>query len=119
MTIRRRVLAGLLAALVVALAVVGGRAVLARRRDERAADPALSAEVQAVIPQLEAFVEAARGLTFLSPVKVSVLGDAAFRRKVNEGNPAHSGADPVETGFLRALGLIGAKDSVGSVTSPV
>jgi hypothetical protein len=113
-TTRRRVLAGLLAALVVALAAFGARAVVARRRDERGADPALSAELQAVIPQLEAFVEAARGLKFLSPVKVSVLGDAAFRRKVNEGNPADPGADPVETGFLRALGLVGAKDRVSS-----
>jgi hypothetical protein len=113
-TIRRRAVACLLAALVVALAVVGGRAVVDRRRDERGADPALSAELQAVIPQLEAFVERARGLKFLTPVKVSVLGDAAFRRKVNEGNPADSDADPVETGFLRALGLVGAKDRVGS-----
>ena len=114
MTIRRRATVGLLAALVVALAVVGARAVATRRRDERPADPALSAELQAAILQMEAFVEAARGLRYLSPVKVSVLGDAAFRRKVNEGNPADSGADPVETGFLRALGLIGARDHVGS-----
>jgi hypothetical protein len=111
---RRRVLAGLLAAVVAVVGVVGVRAVVARRRDERPVDPELTAELQALVPRLEAFVEETRGLKFLSPVKVSVLGEAAFRRKVGEGNPSDAGADDIESGFLRALGLIGPKDSVGS-----
>ena len=111
---RRRLLAAVLVALLAAAAVVGARAFSSRRAGDRAADPKLSAEVRAVIPQLEAFVEGARDLKFVSPVKVLVLGDAAFKRKVDEGNTGPADADAVETGFLRALGLVGAKDKVSS-----
>ncbi|HEX3622311.1 MAG TPA: hypothetical protein VHT97_08355 [Acidimicrobiales bacterium] len=102
---RRRVAAGLLAALVLAVAVVGVRTVAGRRRADPAADPGLSAAVSAVIPQLEAFVEQARGLKFLSPVKVSVLGDAAFRRRYDAGGTTDAGGPDPGTDLFRALGL--------------
>lgn len=108
---RRRAAAAVLAALVAALVVVGVRAV----QDRRAAgpSPAVRAELDALIPQLEAFVEQARGLTFVSPVKVSVLGDAAFRRKYDAGGTTDAGGPDVESAFMRALGLLRPGESAG------
>jgi hypothetical protein len=110
---RRRALAGVLAALVAALAVVGVRTVASRGGGDRA-DPALAAAVSAVIPELEAFVEQARGLKFLTPVKVSVLGDAAFRRKYDEGGTTDGGGSGVEDGVMAALGLSAGTGPAGS-----
>jgi hypothetical protein len=105
-TTRRRVLAAALAAAVAGLAVLGGRSLTARRNEGKGqAGAALSAAVSAAIPGLEAFVESARGLTFLSPVKVSVLDDAAFRRKYDQGGATDNGPPDVGAGVLRALGV--------------
>jgi hypothetical protein len=98
-------LAGVLAALVAAVAVVGVRVVAGRRGRGGPANAALTAAVSAVIPELEAFVEQARGLKFLSPVKISVLDDAAFRRAYDAGGTTDSGGPDVTDDVLRALGL--------------
>ena len=101
---RRRALA---VALVVAVLVVGGVwTAVARGRGGAQADPGAQAAVIAVIPELEAFVEHARGLKFLSPVKVSVVDAATFRRIYDQGGTTDAGGPGTQTGTLRVLGLI-------------
>ena len=58
------------------------------------------------MPVAEKFVEQHRGLTFKSPVKVTVLDDAAFRKQLladNQDDPTEEQKSQKE---LRALGLI-------------
>jgi hypothetical protein len=66
-------------------------------------------QLEALIPQLQQFVEQARGLAFKAPVKVTFLADADFRARLallRERSQADR--DEVETaeGVLRALGLL-------------
>ena len=67
----------------------------------------------AVIAELQAFVEATRGLRFREPVDVAVLGDAAFRRLFLGGQPTEQSDVEVANGVLRALGLLDPADRQG------
>ena len=70
----------------------------------------LDPETIAVIAELKAFVEKTRGLRFLDPVDVAVVGDAAFRRFLAGGEPTERSDADVATGVLRALGLLDNDD---------
>lgn len=109
---RRRALAAVVVGLVALVAVLGVGTVLRRHRGV-AGTAASGTELRAVIPGLQAFVEAARGLRFLAPVAVSVLDDAAFRKKFDEGGSTDQGAPDVQSGVLMALGLLGDGEGAG------
>lgn len=110
MTLRSRLVPAVLAVVIVVLAGTGVWTVADRRGG---AEKPLDASMAAVVAELEAFVESARGLRFLQPVDVAILGDAAFRRALAGGEALEEIDTEVETGVLRALGLIGAGDDVG------
>jgi len=83
------------------------------RREEGGHPP--DQELAAVITELEAFVESARGLKFVQPVDVSVLGDKALKRALSGGDPVQDNySDAVEAGVLRALGLVRPGDDLGA-----
>jgi hypothetical protein len=63
--------------------------------------------IQAVVPELEQFVERTRGLRFKQPVKVELLGDAAFVERLRGADERDVDALQKAEGFLRALHLIG------------
>jgi hypothetical protein len=63
-----------------------------------------------VIAELQAFVEATRGLRFLEPVDVAIVADADFRRYLSGGQPTEQADVEVGNGVLRALGLLEAGD---------
>ena len=94
--------------LVTLLAGVRGAVRVHTERADRL-DPATAA----VIGELQAFVEATRGLRFREPVDVSVVGDAAFRRFLSGGRPTEQSDVEVANGVLRALGLLPAADRQG------
>jgi hypothetical protein len=110
MMLRSRLVPAVLAVVIVVLAGTGIWTV-GDRRD--GGEERLDASMAAVVAELEAFVESARGLRFLEPVNVAVLGEAAFRRALSGGEPVEELDADVETGVLRALGLIGSGDDVG------
>lgn len=80
------------------------------------------AAIQAVVPELQAFVEQARGLKFKTPVDVKALSDTDFRRRLDEleaeaeaeaeeeegkdAGDAAATANEDLAGVLRALGLL-------------
>jgi len=102
---RKRLLAlGALGGVVLLLlGVLGAAVAIGSRRDDR-----VRAEVARVVPGLQAFVEAERGLTFKEDVDVEVLGDDDFLDTLySEDGAAHEGEeqlDPEPT--LKALGLL-------------
>jgi len=107
---RSRTVPAVLAVLIAGLLGTGGWAVTDRRSDGgRVLDPSAAA----VVADLKAFVELARGLRFLEPVDVAVLTDAAFRRALSGADPLEEPEGEVEAGVLRALGLIGPDDDLG------
>ena len=67
-----------------------------------------------VIAELQAFVETTRGLRFLEPVDVAVIGDDAFRRSLSGGRPTEQPDTEVASGVLRALGLLDAGEDAGA-----
>jgi hypothetical protein len=69
--------------------------------------PAAQARLDALVTELEGFVERTRGLTFTSRVKVTLLDDAAFRRQLMGGEQTDKTAVDKAAKVLRALGLIG------------
>jgi hypothetical protein len=108
-----RIVPAVLTVLVVAFLGAGLWALVDRRDDVATrTDPATAA----VVAELEAFVESARGLRFLEPVQVSVLSDAAFRRKLAGGDPLSKADAAVQAGVLRALGLLGQGEDLGDAT---
>lgn len=111
MTSRSRIVPAVLAALIVGLMVTGVWAAVDLRRDTAGG---LDGPMAAAVAELEAFVASARGLPFLEPVDVAVLDDAAFRRALTVGEPLDELDVEVETGVLRALGLLDAGDDLGA-----
>lgn len=109
---RRSTLTAVLAVVIAGLLGSGLWAMAGRRGDESRELDSAEAEV---VAGLEAFVESARGLRFLHPVRVKVVGDAAFRRALGDGDPVDPADAEVEAGVLRALGLIKRGDDVGQV----
>lgn len=72
----------------------------------KADEPLVPPELAGLISELEAFVEKTRGLKFLHPVKVTLLDDKAFRKRIAEASkPDKAEADKLAR-VLRALDLI-------------
>jgi hypothetical protein len=72
-----------------------------------AAPPAAEADaVRAVLPELERFVAAERGLPFKQPVDVELLGDDAFVRRLQGTEERDAEAAEGAEAVLRALHLI-------------
>jgi hypothetical protein len=70
--------------------------------------PLVSPELASLIARLEAFVEKNRGLKFKQPVKVTLLDEKAFRRRIaDESKPDKAETDKFYR-VLRALDLIDA-----------
>jgi hypothetical protein len=87
----------------VLVGVLGAGAILEDQRAER-----VRAEVDAVLPALQGFVQDARGLPFEEPVEVEVLDDEAFLDALHEepadAPQAREDRDGERT--LKALGLV-------------
>jgi hypothetical protein len=62
--------------------------------------------VLAVVPAIERFVEAERGLTFKTEVKVALLDDAAFKKRLRGDGKTDTATQEKADGFLRALHLL-------------
>jgi hypothetical protein len=62
----------------------------------------------ALLPELQAFVEQARGLKFKTPVEFKLLGDADFRKRLQELQEEDRDPEEIEDtrGVLVALGLL-------------
>jgi hypothetical protein len=110
-TSRSRIAPAVLAALIVGLMVTGVWAAVDLRRDTATG---LDEPMATAVAELQAFVASARGLPFLEPVDVAVLDDAAFGRALSGGEPLGEVDVEVETGVLRALGLVDEGDELGS-----
>ncbi|MFP5218227.1 MAG: DUF6782 family putative metallopeptidase [Actinomycetes bacterium] len=100
---RRRAFLALGTVVVLLFALVGGVAFYEHNREQRVRE-----EVAALVPGLQEFVAAERGLPFKNPVDVEVLDDDAFLEALYE-EPADAPAeredrDPEPT--LKALGLL-------------
>ena len=110
-TARLRSVPAVLAVVIVGLLLAGvqGAVTVRRERAERLDPPTI-----AVIEELKAFVESARGLRFLEPVDVAVLDPAAFRRSLSGGEPTEESDADVAVGVLRALGLLDGPDDLGA-----
>ena len=68
--------------------------------------PAQAGSVESVVPTIEAFVEHARGLTFTSPVKVTLLADQEFEARVTETDPKDAEDTKKSEEVLQAMGLL-------------
>jgi hypothetical protein len=104
---RLRPVPAVLAVVILVTFLAGVRGAV-RIRAERA--DRLDPTTAAVVAELQAFVESARGLRFLRPVDVAVLGDDAFRRFLSSGAPTEQPDVEVANGVLRALGLLTGDD---------
>lgn len=72
-------------------------------------------ELGAVVEELSAFVEEARGLEFVEPVEVEVLADGPFQERLLD-DAVEDRRELEETAVvLRALGLLGADDDLAAV----
>ena len=109
-TSRSHIVPAVLGALIVGLMVAGVWAAVDLRRETVGG---LDEPMATAVAELEAFVASARGLPFLEPVDVAVLDDAAFRRALSGGEPLEELDVDVETGVLRALGLVDEGDDLG------
>ena len=109
-----RIVPAVLAVLIAGLLLAGAGTAVVRQGDDdpKPVDPA----VATVVAELQAFVESARGLRFLRPVDVSVLGDFAFRRKLSGGGAVEELDAEVQEGVLRAFGLLEPDDDLGAAS---
>jgi hypothetical protein len=99
----------LTAVIVVLLAGDGvGLAVVSDRGRSGGSGPpaAQAAAIRRVVPDIERFVERERGLTFNVPVKVELLGDKAFVKRLRGDGKQDTEALAKAEGFLQALDLI-------------
>lgn len=122
-------MAPVLVAVIAATLVADAGVVLARSgNDDPHTPPAHAApappdvvpdKLQPVLPELEAFVEQARGLRFKRPPKVSLVPDDEFEKLLEgDGSDNAGGSQDAQTalGVLRALGLVRGKVDIDSVT---
>ncbi|HEX2118207.1 MAG TPA: hypothetical protein VHF91_03420, partial [Acidimicrobiales bacterium] len=102
----------MLAVLIAGLLAAGVLIALDRRGD---GGTQLDGSTAAVVAELQAFVESARGLPFKEPVDVAVVDDAEFRRLLSGGEAVdlQRPDDEVSIGVLRALGLLAAGQDLG------
>lgn len=70
------------------------------------APPAPVSPVEAVLPELQAFVERERGLTFERPVKVTLLDDEAFEQRLRDYEPEDREELEHAQVVLQAVGLL-------------
>lgn len=93
------------AAIVGLLTVDPGSEIVATTATTVASAPAAES-IEAVVPTIAAFVEKERGLKFKSPVKVTLLPDAEFEKRVTE--PDAQDQEEVEhaEAVLKAMGLL-------------
>jgi hypothetical protein len=68
--------------------------------------PGSSSAVEAVVRQLQGFVERERGLPFKAPVKVSFLDEARFRARVTETDKEDREEVEKAQAVLQAMGLL-------------
>ncbi|HET9443479.1 MAG TPA: hypothetical protein VFO65_09150 [Acidimicrobiales bacterium] len=75
-----------------------------------------ASEVERTLPELMRFVEQARGLQFKEPVKVTLLGDRAFRARLRGDDVSAQDEEDIRTTqrVLQALGLIESDVDLGS-----
>ena len=111
MTSRPRIVPAVLAAVIAGLTAARVSVAVHRRGD---VGNGLDGPMATAVAELQTFVEAARGLRFLEPVDVAVLGDAAFRRTLAGGRALEEPEAEVAIGVLRALGLVGPGDDLAS-----
>jgi hypothetical protein len=78
----------------------------------KADGPLVPPQLASLVAQLEAFVERARGLKFLEPVRVTLLSDKAFRKRIADQSKVDQAAVDKLTKVLRALDLIPAGTDV-------
>jgi hypothetical protein len=69
---------------------------------------AVAGTIRAVLPELEAFVARERGLAFKAPVDVELVGDAAFRARVNKVDDEDREELREVQAILQAMGLLEA-----------
>lgn len=116
-TADRPLVKAVLAAAIAVVLAADVAAVNLRRYDDGGSpggvDTPAARELQAVLPELIAFVERTRGLRFLRPPKVELLSDDDFEALLTEGEPTDPADDADEQfdddtflGILRALGVI-------------
>ncbi|MDQ1437008.1 MAG: hypothetical protein QOK43_637 [Acidimicrobiaceae bacterium] len=70
-------------------------------------EPLVPPELASLISQLEAFVEKTRGLAFTQPVKVTLLDDKTFRKRIADQSKVDKAEVEKSAKVLRALDLIG------------
>jgi hypothetical protein len=70
------------------------------------AAPGPGSPLEVLVRELQGFVERERGLTFKTPVKVSLLDDAAFRAKVTQIDDDDRKEIEKAQAILRAMGLL-------------
>ena len=82
---------------------------------ESSAPPAAqAAAMRRVVPEIERFVAAERGLAFKQPVKVELLDDKAFVRRLRGDGEEDTEALAKAEGFLQALHLVAGDVRLGS-----
>lgn len=106
-----RLIAIACAVLVAACSPTLGQPVARPTPAQSTSSPSPSAEVAptaiaAFVPVAESFVEAHRGLTFKSHVKVTFLGDGEFQARLASTESIDAAAFVVEAKVLHALGLL-------------
>src|SRR3954470_21929039 len=69
--------------------------------------------VEAFVPVAERFVEQHRGLKFKAPVTVTILDDAAFRKRLLDGEDTDKQEIERTAKVMRALGLIAPNTDLG------
>ena len=107
---------GLVAAAVVVLAIAAGGFAVRRltATDKKKAPPGTAANpatpafdsLEEVVLQLQGFVERARGLTFKTPVKVTILKDAPFLERLDSSSSTDVTDLHAQEATLRALRLL-------------
>lgn len=100
---RRRAVAALTTVVLLLVGVLGAATIAERRREAR-----IQAEVNALLPGLQAFVEQQRGLPFTDEVAVEVLDDGDFLDALYEApeDAPHVPEDRDGERTLKALGLL-------------
>ena len=76
-------------------------------------------ELDRTVTELQAFVSKTRGLPFMTPVKASILDDAAFNAKLMADGPIDKAEVEKAAGILRALGLLDASESLEAAVNGV
>jgi hypothetical protein len=88
---------------------MAGRTITVSPNDPPPQLPGADAELAAALPEMMRFIEQARGLTFKRPVKVTLLGDEAFRARLRDADrPDDEDRERTKTTerVLQAYGLL-------------